>query len=382
MSSSPIKVLTLGRFYPPSHGGIERHIDDLLRGIGKNIQVDCIVVSDVDVPAELTTTLPYHLYTVRPITTIASTPICPSLPYLVHKLQKENNYDIVHLHFPNPMAHLASYVLPSHVKQVITWHSDIVKQKTLLKFYQPFLKHILQRADAVVAATPKHFSSSQQLKNWGRSENFAVVPFGIDAKTFSASANQADVLAIKSKYPEKKIIFAIGRHVYYKGFEYLIRAMSGIQDAILLLGGTGPLTTELKELTHSLQLENKVIFQGRITDEQLAAYYQAADIFCMPSVEPSEAFGLVQLEAMACQKPIVCCELNNGVTFVNKHEETGLVVPPRDTQALTQALNKLLQNDELRKSLGNNGYHRAITEFSQEKMWNETLNLYRKLLNK
>lgn len=380
MLSKRLKVLTIGRFYPPSHGGIERHIDQLLQGLGHTIQMDCIVFDNKQPLITPPSTLPYNLYKAPVMGILASTPLSPRLPGLVRKLYQSNHYDILHLHLPNPMAHVAAYFLPRKVKLVLSWHSDIVKQKNLLKFYWPFLRQLVKRADAIIAATPAHFSSSTQLKNID-SSRFFVVPYGINIKQLNENRHIAASHVIKAKYQSKTIIFAMGRHVYYKGFEYLIQAMPHTPNTILLLGGTGPLTPQLRSLRDTLNLQDKIKFLGRITDDELAAYYHAADIFCLPSVEPSEAFGLVQTEAMACKKPVICCELNNGVTYVNQHNNTGLVVPPRNPIALATAINTLLQNEALRLQMGENALERVTTEFSQEKMWTETLSLYEKLLS-
>ena len=185
---------------------------------------------------------------------------------------------------------------------------------------------------------------------------------------------------LRACYPGRKIIFAVGRHVYYKGFEYLIRAMMAVrQDTLLILGGTGPLSGDLKTLAATEGVENRIVFAGRIPDEELPAYYHAADVFCLPSVEPSEAFGLVQVEAMACGKPVVCCELGNGVSYVNQHEVTGFVVPPRDPVALAEALNRLLDSGELRQKMGEAGRARAENEFTLERMWQDTLAIYQRV---
>jgi rhamnosyl/mannosyltransferase len=374
-----IKTLTLGRLYPPSYGGIERHIDLLLEGLSRDIQADCIVVNE-QFKSEIVAAPNRMLYKIPALGTVASTPICPTLPYWVRKLHKANRYDIVHLHFPNPMAHLAAYVLPRNVKLVITWHSDIIRQKNLLTFYQPFLKHIVQRADVIIAGTPKSFDSFKQLNQIADPKKFYVVPFAINTAAFLKSEAISASAIIREKYPAKNIIFAIGRHVYYKGFEYLIRAMAQVDNAILLLGGAGPLTADLKNLAASLNINHKIDFLGYVAEEQLPAYHHAADIFCMPSVEQSEAFGLVQLEAMACKKPVICCELNNGVSYVNQNGITGLVVPPRDVSALAGAINQLLSEKLLAKQMGEAGYNRVLTQFSLEKMWQDTLDVYKTLL--
>jgi rhamnosyl/mannosyltransferase len=167
--------------------------------------------------------------------------------------------------------------------------------------------------------------------------------------------------------------------VYYKGYEYLLQAMKNV-DAVLLLGGTGPLSDRLTQMASSLKLEDRIVFLGRVPDEELPAFYHACDLYCMPSVERSEAFGLVQVEAMACRKPVVCCELNNGVTYVNKHGITGMVVPPRDPAALASALNELLGDDRKRVMMGEAGYARAKEEFTIDRMCRDTLKLYREVL--
>lgn len=164
----------------------------------------------------------------------------------------------------------------------------------------------------------------------------------------------------------------------HKGFEFLVRAMRGVRDdAVLVLGGTGPLSGPLQELAATLGLGERVIFTGRIAEEALPAYYHAADIYCLPSVEPSEAFGLVQVEAMACRKPVISCELGNGVSYVNRDGVTGLVVPPRDPRALADALNRLLEDGALRKKMGDAGHARAKSEFTLDRMWDGMLDVYR-----
>ncbi len=301
------------------------------------------------------------------------------MPWWARKLHRQEHYDIVHLHFPDPMSHLAAMVLPKDVRLVISWHSDIVRQQNLLKLYRPLLDRIVSRADAIIAATPRHFSTSTQL-GCADPARLHVVPYGIDFAPFEEPSAMAAGEILRARYSGRKIVFAVGRHVYYKGFEYLIRAMKAVrEDAVLILGGTGPLSASLKALAIAEGLDNRVVFAGRIPDEELPAYYHAAEVFCLPSVEPSEAFGLVQVEAMACRKPVVCCEMNNGVSYVNQHEVTGLVVPPRDPDALAAALSRLLDNDALRQKMGEAGHARAKGEFTLDRMWRETLAVYREV---
>ncbi len=158
--------------------------------------------------------------------------------------------------------------------------------------------------------------------------------------------------------------------------------MRGVRDdSVFVLGSTGPLSDMLKGLAAELGLEERVLFLGRIPEEILPAYYHACDVFCLPSVEPSEAFGLVQVEAMACRKPVVSCELNNGVSYVNRDGVTDLVVPPRDPSALAAAINRLLEDEPLRKKMGQAGYARAKSEFTPERMWEGMLAVYQRVMS-
>lgn len=376
-----MKALHFGRFYDENFGGLERHVALLLKGLSRSMHVDNLVAnerfSSKVVPVE-----GYRVFKVPSLGLFAGMAVCPTMPWWARKLHRREQYDIAHLHFPDPMSHLAALALPRNIKLVISWHSDIVRQQNLLKLYRPLLDRIIARADAIIAATPRHFSASTQLGG-ADPARLHVVPYGIDFAPFEEPSAIAAGEKLRARHSGRKIVFAIGRHVYYKGFEYLIRAMKAVrQDALLILGGTGPLSASLKALAAAEGLENRVVFADRIQDEALPAYYHASEVFCLPSVEPSEAFGLVQVEAMACRKPVVCCELGTGVSYVNQHEVTGLVVPPRDPDALAAALNRLLGDDALRQKMGEAGHARAKNEFTLDRMWRETLAVYREVTGK
>lgn len=373
-----MKALHFGRFYNENFGGLERHVALLLKGLSQSAHVDNLVANE-RFSSEVVLVDGYRVFKVPSFGLFAGMALCPTMPYWARKLHRREHYDIVHLHFPDPMSHLAAMALPKDVRLVISWHSDIVRQQNLLRLYRPLLDRIIARADAIIAATPRHFSSSTQL-GCADPARLHVVPYGIDFAPFEEPSAMAAGDKLRARYPGRKIVFAVGRHVYYKGFEYLIRAMKAVrQDALLILGGTGPLSAGLKAMAAAEGLENRVVFAGRIPDEELPAYYHAADVFCLPSVEPSEAFGLVQVEAMACGKPVVCCELGTGVSYVNQHEVTGLAVPPRDPAALAGAIDRLLGNDALRTKMGVAGRSRAKDEFTLDRMWRETLAVYREV---
>jgi glycosyltransferase involved in cell wall biosynthesis len=373
-----IRVLTFGRFADDNFGGLERYVFELARGLRGSVQYTNIVARrgaapDLEVVGET-----IHA---RPWLSVTGTPVCPSMPWQARARHRRQPFDIVHLQFPaDPMAHLATELMPRGVRRVISWHSDIVRQRAFLRLYQPFLARLLRSADAIIGATPAHFTSSEQLSAARDRQRFHVVPYGFDLARFRERPALADEL--RRRYPQPLLVFALGRHVYYKGFEFLIRALAGLPEAMLLLGGTGPLTEELTRLARDLGVAGRVSFLGRIPEAKLAAYYHACDVFCLPSVERAEGFGIVQIEAMAAGRPVVCCELNNGVTWVNRHGETGLVVPPGDASALAGALRRLASERDLRIRLGEQARARVMQEFTTEAMAGGTLAVYKQVLSR
>jgi glycosyltransferase involved in cell wall biosynthesis len=249
----------------------------------------------------------------------------------------------------------------------------------LLAFYRPFLDRLVRSADAIIAATPAHISSSEQLSAVTDRSRLHVVPYGFDLSRF----RQRPALAgeVRRRFKESFVVFALGRHVYYKGFEHLIRALRELPDAALALGGQGPLTEQLARVAREAGVAERVHFVGRIPEAELPAWYHACDAFCLSSVEPAEGFGIVQIEAMASGKPVVCCELGNGVTWVNQDGVTGLVVPPAAPAALASALRRLKEDSSLRTRLGEQARARAFSVFTVEAMARGTLAIYKAVLD-
>lgn len=370
-----LKVLCFGRLHGASQGGMERHVESLIVGLAGQVTFVNLVPSRHG-PQRVHQLGESVVYETRAFTLGTNAPLSPAMPWRARQLHRKWRFDLAHLHFPDPMSHAAALALPRSLPVVISWHSDIVRQKRLRLLYQPLLDRILRQAAAVVVGTPEHFRSSQVLPGAGVAHKIVQVPYGVDFSRFEQPGPHA--AEIRRLYGER-IVFALGRHVYYKGFEYLIDAMAWLPEARLLLGGEGPLTGELRRRAERLGLADRVTFLGRIPDEQLADFYFACDVFCMPSVEPAEAFGLVQVEAMACARPVVCCDLRNGVTYVNRHEVTGLVVPPRDPAALANALRRLLSDPTARRQLGERAAKRVREEFSLDAQCKAMLALYQRV---
>jgi len=368
-----IRVLLFGRYADAEFGGLERHVRSLIEALRHDVEYVNLVArrghADDSWPCEMQYS--------RSLATVASMPICPGMPFKARRLHREHGFQVAHLHLPDPMSNLAALALPREVRVVLTWHSDIIRQKSFFGLYRPFLETLIDRAAAVIVPTPSHFTSMAQLAELVPQDKRVVVPFGFDLKPYETPHPR--MVELRTQFGGRTV-FALGRHVYYKGFEYLIGAMAHAPGVRLVLGGSGPLTEGLKDLAVKTGVSDRVIFAGRIAEADLPAYYQACDVFCLPSISIAEAFGIVQVEAMAAGKPIVCCQLDNGVNWVNQHGTTGLAVPPRDERALAAAITRLLEDESLRRDLGNAAARRAAAEFSLSALRAGTLGVYRKAL--
>lgn len=377
-----MRVLHLGRFLDEKFGGLERFVVELLDELSKFIQVENLVTSRKNRwRSTVENRGRWIAYQTASLGVVASTAISPVFVLRLWNLCRKNKYDIVHLHFPDPLSCISALLLPRSTRIVISWHSDVIKQRAFLALYQPFVNMLLRRVRAVVAATPGHFRDSTQLHVVPESKKH-IVPYGIDVESFAYSeATQAKANAQRSKLGASFVIFAVGRHVYYKGFDHLIAALAQFPEATLVLAGDGPLTSDLKAFARQLGIADRIHFPGRVSEEDLRMYYHLCDVFCLSSIEKSEAFGLVQGEAMACGKPVVCYDLDNGVTYVNRHMETGLVVPLGSVEGLAQALRKMYLDPALASQLGKQALERIQSEFSLQAMGEKMLRLYRDILD-
>lgn len=375
-----MRILHFGKYWHKD-GGIETHVKSLCKGLADNGVEVVNLVSSINSQSTDFEVDSYRVVEVPSYGIYFSTSICPTMAIVARKLHKEQPFDLIHLHFPDPMSHLASMALPAAILRVISWHSDIVKQKRLLKLYRPLQYRAITTAAAIIASTSAHFSSSQQLAISEVEDKKHIIPYGMNYDRFSLTSKiSARSQQIRENLANGRfVVFALGRHVEYKGFSVLLDAVKST-DVHLILGGEGPLTEMLKAQAHELGINKRVTFTGRLSDTDMVSFYHACDLFCLPSITPNEAFGLVQLEAMACGKPVICTQLNNGVNVVNPHMKTGLTVPANDPKSLSSAI-ELLKNDyDLRVVLGNNAIKRANDLYSLQAMSKAHMNLYSDLM--
>jgi glycosyltransferase involved in cell wall biosynthesis len=365
-----MKVLHVGKFYPPSHGGMETHLALICKGLQRDWSVNAVVANECfSTVSEVIDGV--NVTRVASFGRLCSTAVSPAMVKAIRRCPAE----IVHLHWPNPTA-VVSYLASGHNgKVLVTYHSDVVRQKLLGKVFEPLLDKVLQRASAVIVTTPRYLDSSPVLRKIHT--KCRIIPFGIPTGQYEYVDRDA-VGKIKSEFGPR-IILSVGRYVYYKGFEYLIAAMERVNGRALIIGD-GPLRNPLQKLVKDLGLQDRVTL---LTDvEDVVPYYQAAEMFVLPSTARSEAFGIVQLEAMACSRPVINTSIDSGVPYISVDGVTGVTVPPRDAPALADAMNLLLDNTDIRTQYGRAARHRLETEFSLDSMVNRTLDLYDEVLAK
>lgn len=363
-----MRILHIYKDYFPVLGGIENHVKLLAETQAARGHSVSVLVTSRDNHTHVETINGVRVIFPARLTTTASMPISIAL---LPQLRKENP-DIAHLHFPYPLGDVAQQFFGRARRTVITYHSDIVRQKNLLQIYTPFLRRSLARADRIIATSPRYIETSPFLAPHARKST--VVPYGIDTTHF-ANADPARVAEIRAQYGEPLILF-VGQLRYYKGVEYLIRAMAEIRGRAIIIGSeTTTRLGELQQLANQVGVTDRVFFLGE-RNEELPSFYAACDLFVLPSVERSEAFGIVQLEAMAASKPIVCTEVGTGTSFVNVDGETGFVVPARDERALASAINRLIDDPGLRVRMGAAGRARVQQEFTVDKMMERVMAVY------
>lgn len=365
------RVLHLATYAVPHVGGVEMHMHVLCKALSEQLDVREVGGGG---PRFRST---QYLIDGFPVTqlatplTLRSAPICPEIPLTI----RASKADLVHLHMPNPFG-AAAYLASGHNGPlIVTWHFDVVRQRLMKRLFKPLFKRILSQAWAVVATSPNIAESSEVLQAVrGR---VRVIPYGIDHEPYDR-CRESEVAAIRQRYGSK-IVLGVGRLIYYKGFQYLLSAMSEV-DAKLLIVGEGPLREELQRQVQAEGTTDRVEFIGEKTSEQLIPFYQACDVFVLSSVR-GEAFGIVQLEAMAAGKPVVNTMLDSGVPFVSRDHESGYTVAPHDSKGLAEAINRLLEDEPLRLRYGREGKLRMQREFSVREMTQATLKLYGEALS-
>lgn len=365
-------ILQIYKDYDPVLGGIENHVRDIAEGLAERGHRVTVLVTSLSKRTEVLRPRA-GLTVVKAARTLhlASTPLSLAMPGLARGLQP----DLVHLHFPYPPGDLVYWQMRPRPPLVLTYHSDIVRQKNLLRAYRPLMELTLRRAARILPTSPNYLASSVVLRR--HAARCSVVPLGIDTARFG-QADPRRAGAIRARYGGPLLLF-VGRLRYYKGLHYLLEAMPQIRGE-LLIGGSGPERERLADQARRLGVGARVHFLGDVPDAELPALFQAADLFVMPAHLRAEALGLAQIEALASGLPCVSTELGTGTSFANLHGVTGLVVPPASPPALAEAIGALLADRELRMRYGAAGQRRARELFSLPVMLDALEAIYRDVL--
>jgi rhamnosyl/mannosyltransferase len=292
---------------------------------------------------------------------MASAPLCPGMPRALARLAA----DLFHLHYPSPPGEVSWLLTRPPGAMVVTYHSDVVRQAAVMPLYAPFARAVLARARVIMPTSEAYIDRSPFLRP--HRAKCMVVPHGVDLERFAHLDRMAEsAAALRVRYGTPLVLF-VGRLRYYKGLDVLLAAMPAIHGRLVIVG-EGPEADRLRRQSSSLGLDGRVGFAGTVSDDDLIAHLAAADVGVLPSTLPSEAWGMAMVEMMAAGLPVVCTELGTGTTFVNRDDETGLVVAPGDPVALAAAINRVLEDEALRARLGAGASRRAQALFSREAM--------------
>lgn len=365
--NTPMKILQISNYYFPFIGGIEqvtRDCSDALKG-EHEVKVFCFNHEKGDKIDEVDGV---EIIRAGCFAKVASQSLSFSYGKLLKKTLREFAPDVVIFHYPNPFA--AHFLLKrlkrlKNCKLIVWWHLDITKQKILGKLFKGQNKRLLRRADKVVATSPKYIEGSRFLQSVR--EKCVVIPCCVnDSRMHPGAGVLARAEELKEENEGKTVCLAMGRHVPYKGIEYLVRASKLLDENFLVwIGGRGPLTEELKALAAG---DKKVTFLGRVENDELVSRILACDIFCFPSITKNEAFGIALAEAMAYAKPAVTFTIEgSGVNYVSLDGLTGIEVENRNVAAYAEAIKKLASDAQLRKTYGENAKRRVEELFTNEK---------------
>jgi len=371
-----VKVLQLSKFYPPHFGGIEAVARDLSAGlVARGVEVRVLCANQRLREAHDTDALGVQISRAANFGMLLSTSMAPGMLKLMRRHRDEP--DVIHVHMPDPLAALAVWWARPRGRVVLHWHSDVVRQRISMALYRPLQDWLLQRADAIVASSEAYAQTSLPLVPW--QHKVEVIPIGTAPPQPVTPERVAET---RARYGGRRIVFALGRLTYYKGYEVLLEAAPELpDDVVVVVAGGGPELPRWRARAQAAGVQDRVQFVGPLSAMRVESHFAAADLFCLASTVRAEAYGVAVAEAMARGLAVVATNIpGSGLGWLHRDGVTGLSVPPGNADALAQALNTLLADDALRQRCGLGARQRWEQVLCAQAMCDAMLALYRRLL--
>ena len=369
----PLRVLHVYRTYlPDTQGGLE----ETIRQVCVNTQVlgaeHRVLALTMDASRRAVRRAEARVFRARQTASVASCGVSIEALAIYRRLVRWA--DVIHYHFPWPFGDLLHLALaPPGKPSLVTYHSDIVRQRLLRKLYRPLMDRFLGSVDRIVATSPNYFATSDVLSRFER--KVEIVPIGLREDTYPA-VSEAALAAARERYGAGFFLF-VGVLRYYKGLHILLDAMAGAPYNVVIVG-SGPTERQLKLQARRLGLAN-VKFAGQVPDAEKVALLRLSRGIVFPSYLRSEAFGVTLLEGAMFGKPLISTEVGSGTSHVNVDGETGLVVTPGSAAELRRAMDRLHHNPDLAGLMGRNARRRFEALFTGDLMGTRYDAIYRKL---
>ena len=388
-----MRVLHVGKFFAPFAGGIENFMLDLLRACGaEGVRQACLVheaPGQKGLDGERFDFLE-HFRRVPTLGQLSYAPVSPGFGRALERMLEEFRPDLLHLHLPNTSAFWAlNSRWARAIPWVVHWHSDVVgpgldaKLKMLYPFYRPFEQALLKRASVVIATSPPYLESSRALKPWR--EKCRVIPLGLDPTRLGASSVSGEPVW---RHSGKLKVLAVGRLSRYKGFGVLIRAAARISGVEVVIAGAGDQRNRLERLLRKVSdgssedgAGSRIRLLGAVDNARRNRLLADCDVFCLPSVNRGEAFGLSLVEAMAAGKPQIATRVpGSGMDWVIEEGRSGWMVPPGDVDELAAVLSRLARQHSELQEYGRLAGQRFEQRFRIEKVAREIVDVYKTLV--
>ena len=355
-----------------SHGGVEKFIDTLCKGTYDLGVENIFFTLRKKYTSKKVKFKKYTIINAKQDFYFFSTGFSISAFFEFKKLTKEA--DIIHYHFPNPFADILHFISGNKKPFLITYHSDIIKHSYLIFIYKFLMNKFLRKSKIIALTSQNYFKSSIYLSRY--KNKIRVIPIGIDLNTYP-EINEKIISKYKKQFKEPFFLF-VGALRYYKGLEFALKAIQNTNYKFVI-AGDGDNKSKLVKLANNLKLDN-ITFLGDISEEEKVCLLTLCTCFLFPSNKRSEAFGIALLEAAAFGKPMISCEIGTGTSFVNIHKETGLVIKPNSASEIRKAMNFIISNPDISKSMGLNSKKRYLDLFTAEKQSKNYLEIYKEIL--